>query len=530
MQGTDKVRKYQSAFFLAFLLLATPMGFLHADSQERSAITLSLEEAVRTAIVMNFSIRDAQLAPLQSATEVEASRAFLDPRLRASGSVDERRSAQPSSDLDGVGPGAQPINRGQNMRLAVDKQFTPGTEIGVSAVLNRSSTNSARAFLNPEYRSELGLDVRQPLLRGFGREENLADFLRAVSSLRESRTEFRRRLVELIGDVEIAYHNFAAGDLRRALARRDLEVAERLLEENRERFRLGAATRLEVLQAESSMASRREALILAEQSYENAMLQLTRLLGLPMEDEPRPIRVDELPAVEAIEVGLPSIMARAFESDPELLARAERLERGRLNERVARRQVRPSLDLVGRTGVSGIADGFGQSSRDAAEASGSFWNVGVEMSMPWDFRAERARLRSREFQVEREQLQIEDRRASLAMSVRQAYRDWGVSVKRYETAHLAAKLNEEAYESQVAEYEAGGATFRSVLEAQRDLEESRLRLIEAKINWAEARVQIGILDGTLLRRHGLEWEMVKDDDNHHHHHHHHHSSSGTGGG
>jgi len=522
-KGGEVSMRWALVLFLG-LGVFSPLGVVDANPVERTAVTLSLEEAVRTAIVRNLSIREAQLAPLQVATEVEASQAFLDPRLRAGASTNERRSAQPSSDLDGVSPGDQPITRGQNYRMGVDKQFAPGTEVGLSAALNRASTNSARAFLNPEYRSEFSLDVRQPLLRGYGREENLADFLRALSNLRESRYDFRRRLIDLIADVEVAYLNFAAGELRRALARSDVEVAKRLVEENRERFRLGAATRLEVLQSESSLASRQESLILAEQSYENAWFRLTRVLGFSMEGDLRPIEVDDLPTVEPLAEELAPIMARAFDSDPELMVRSERLERGRLNERLARRQVRPSLDLVGGAGVSGTSDGFSQSTRDASDGNGRFWNVGVEMSMPWDFRAERARLRSRELQVERDALQMEDRRADLAMAVRQAFRDLQVGRERYGSAQLAAELNEEAYEKQVAEFEAGGATFRSVIEAQRDLEEARLRLIEARINWAEARVRIGILDGTLLLRHGLEWELTEGDEHGHSHHDHHHHS------
>ncbi len=485
---------------------------------------IDLREAIELAIVGNLILRESGLQPLQVATEVHSSRAFLDPRLTSSVRSSERRGPQPTSDLDGVGLGEQPINRNQQFRLGLEKEFEPGTTVGLSGGLNRSSSNSARAFIDPEYQSEVGLDIRQPLLRGFGREDNLADYLRAVSRLRESRMDFRGRLIDLIAEVEAAYYRVAAGELRLELARSDLAVANRLLEENQERHRLGMATRLEILQSEANVAERNEDLIVATQRYEDSLLGLSRVLGISLREDPLVFEVDDLPEVARPDRTLAEALAGSLEADPELSARAERVRRSELDVRVARRQVRPSVDLVGGVGLLGVAEDFQTSASDAGEASGRFWNVGIELSLPWDFRAERARYRSAGIQVERDRLLRDDRMEGLALEVRQAFRDLEVAFERFSSAFLSERFNQEAFEQQRAQYEVGNASFREVLEARRDLEAARLRSIESRISWAEARIRLDLLDGNLLARHGLDWKL-KDETSpnswsHSQHHHH----------
>ena len=57
-----------------------------------------------------------------------------------------------------------------------------------------------------------------------------------------------------------------------------------------------------------------------------------------------------------------------------------------------------------------------------------------------------------------------------------------------------------------AKFEAGVSTFRVVLEAQEDLDEARLRHLDARFDSIRAVVQLTRLDGSILERNGFVWQ------------------------
>ncbi|MGF1452940.1 MAG: TolC family protein, partial [Opitutales bacterium] len=171
---------------------------------------------------------------------------------------------------------------------------------------------------------------------------------------------------------------------------------------------------------------------------------------------------------------------------------------------------RADLDLV----ISGATDARDESAADGAFAGfgprGYRWQVGLELSLPWGFRGERAALR----QARAGLRQAEGRRAlilqTLMFNLRSAWRSLAAARERFTTSEISLELNQEAFERERARFEAGLSTFRDVLEAQSDLDDARLRRLSALSDMVEAEVRLQRLDGRLLERHGFRWENLDE--------------------
>ncbi|GHC11166.1 hypothetical protein GCM10007047_30590 [Cerasicoccus arenae] len=470
---------------------------------------MSLRESIDVALAKNLGLSITRYSPGLAQDNITVAEAAFDPNLSASLTAGENASP-PSTSLAGVASG-RAINADQQFNLGVGKRFTTGTEVALETRLNRGTTNSTNALLNPDFSSRLGFEVRQPLLAGFGEAVNLAAVTRAQIGLRSSRLTVRREVLDLIANVEIAYWNLAAARQRQALFISNLRLAKSLLEENIERERVGLATRLDVLQAEASLAARSEEVILSQETADNAEDRLRSVLGILYSETLQPLDVEPLPENDPLLPPFRESVTGALASDMESQIQLELIGQLEVDRVVATNNTLPDLDVYAGAGILGRESNATVAYQSAFETRGYDWNVGLELSLPWGMRAEEARLRSSVRSIYRAETQLAEIQQELLRRLRLAWRSIASGRERLATTRASLRLNAESFEQERARYDAGLSNFRNVLEAQRDFDDAKLRHLSALYDLREAVVLLARLDGRLLARHGFTWDEVDDD-------------------
>lgn len=468
---------------------------------------LALEEAIDQALAYNLGLATARYRPASNRDGVLIEKSAFDPELFGSASLQKQRSAARSSALD---DDVVPQSENRQARVGVDQRLATGATVTLDSDLGRRSTNN-NAARNPDYGSSLGLNLRQPLLRDAWTRINLAPLARARLTLDQSIFELRSAILDVIAETEIAYWNLAFARADAALIGSSIELAENLLQENRERERLGLVTPLEVLQAETELVNQQEALIRAEQAIDDAKDALRRVMGNTsfMDD----LEADEL-AVQALPVQMtalrpmPAVVQDTVLSDTDAQAQEKAIEVQRINKILAEDATRPNLDLVGGVDYLG-RDSDGQTAyRGAYRADGYSWNVGVELRFPWGFREARARDRQAARDLEREQVVLYDLKQQKALAARTAWRAARTGLKRIEVTRKALRLNEQSFEQERARYGSGLVAYRQVLQAQRDFDQARSNYLAAIIDTTRASVRLSRVDGTILERNGFSWQLL----------------------
>ncbi|TVP75206.1 MAG: hypothetical protein EA353_14345, partial [Puniceicoccaceae bacterium] len=224
-------------------------GEAQAAAVETESDYLSLNEVLRLALKENLGLQIDRISPANALDGILIEEAAFDPRLNASFGISETRSAARGSALDDV---ATPQSDSRQFRIGADRQLTTGATVGVDSNIGRSTTNNLAAR-NPDWGSDVGVSIRQPLLRNRGREVNLAPLARARIGSDQAVDLFKDSIMDLVSTAEIAYWNLAFARARRDFFLSSLELAETILEENTERERLGLATPIEVLQADAEV-------------------------------------------------------------------------------------------------------------------------------------------------------------------------------------------------------------------------------------------------------------------------------------
>jgi outer membrane protein TolC len=495
------------------MAVALPSGLLFSQAQspdtsggQFSKDLLTLDRVIGRALEHNLGLATERYRVANAEDDVEIEEAAFDVELFGSTDYAESLSPAKTSTLDNA---TTPESESRRAAIGADKLLSTGATVTVDSGIRRRSSNN-NAARNPDYSADMGLFIRQPLLQGAWQKVNLAPLARARIGAEISLFELRSDVLDLLQDTEAAYWDLAYAKADRSLIASSIELAENLLEENKERERLGLATPLEVLQAETELNDRQEDLIQAERVIAEAEDRLLRLMGDTSFTEPVEgnLQVNELPKSLPGLRPMPEVVRDTIESDAEADAQELGIEIQRINRILAKDETKPELSLVaGVTYLGRNTDGE-DSYRGAYERDGRDWNVGLELRVPWGTRAAKARLRQSERNLEREKLLLYDLKQQKALAARSLWRAVQAGLRRIEVTRKALELNREAFKQQRARYSSGVVAYRTVLEAQRDFDAARRNQLSALIETLQAQVELSRIDSTILQRNGFTWEKV----------------------
>lgn len=504
------------------MLLAA--GFLSAQAPERMASThaLPLEAVIDQALRHNLGLQINRLDSVVSAAQVFELDAGFDTLLFADGSLSQ-------SDFENEGIPVEIENEAGETVLVPRptssdrRSYSAGASkrlrmTNASVVLQTRLARTAGSRFDPATGEQFGgsltqsadleLAITQPLLRGFGREIAEAPIERARAADRATQHRLRASTLDLISETEAAYWELAAAVARRELRETNQQLAESLLEETRERERLGLATRLDLVQAEASLAQREDEILVAEQNVLDARDEILSLIGVldqALEHEPTFV-VQELPLTHDSVPAFATVWRSALASDYESAAQEELLNQREIDLRLARNDRRPELDVTLSGSFGGVSDDSAREAYDLAlDRDGETWDVNVGFSIPFGRRAAAANVRAAQARLEQAEWELLRQKQDLLRRVRSAWRNLDVLTRRVEAAELVERLQEETFARERSRFDEGLSTFRDVLEMQRDLDNARVSLLDARLAAIQAEVSLDRLRGSLLDRHGLSW-------------------------
>ena len=471
---------------------------------------LSLDQAIGLSLDKNLAYQMARLNPEIARESIIIQEAAFDFELFGSGRV--AQSEQTTTFSQVTATSSDP----RNWVAGVRKRLAYGTSVTAQTNLDRRDSNAGVNTTNLSQSADFSVSVRQPLLNGFGKDANTAYLERSRSAYQAAIETYRQAVQQIVAQTEISYWAVARWQEQLELAKSSQEVADALLNETRERARVGLATQIDVLQAEASKAERTEEIISTTQSLGDAFDLLLTYMGVIPEAESNALEPEyKVTPLKDNSPELPDYMQiwnMALQRDPNLAAQQAVIEQREWERLAARSATRPTLDLVLSGAYSGIDDEDMETAIDnAVNRDGESWAIGFEFNMPWSMRAGKADYRAAEKRLQQEELRYEELKQILSRQVRSAWRGLQAVQQSVKAAQLTVSLQEAAFEREKTKYNEGLSAFRDVLEAQRDLDQARIRLLQSKYNQLESEIELARLSGFILQRHGVTEEDLPGD-------------------
>jgi outer membrane protein len=545
-------------------------------------LTLSLQDAIQLAIQNNLEIgiqryvtwiADTNLLRAKSGSPIRSAQGFtsvlgaiqtpsFDPTITSS--LQWSRQSIPVNNpfLSGTGTAALAAltNYNAQANFTYSQGFKTGTSFQVSFNNARSSTTSPSTFFNPAVQTTLGFGFSQPLLKGFGILPNTRYIIEAKNNSQGARYTLANSVITVIANVENAYWNLVYARENVGVAQTTVDWAKKNLEDTRRQLQIGTLAQLDVVQAESELATDQQNLIVAqtnEQQQQTVLLNLiTRnpmavglenITVLPTDSINTPPKVDIIPYRDAVQ--------EAWKNRPDLLASELSLTNAGIEVKATRNALLPSLSLYGQYQSEGLAgnskttvttptaygpdlnapvlDANGNavlingnpvyagtptavmssttlSSAGLLDSWDTMWNshfptyaFGLSLSIPLRNRSAQADNAQALLQQRESVLQLQSLKNNIASTVRNAQIAMQQGLARVEAAVKATQLAQQTLDAEQKKFQLGVSTDFNVILRERDLAAAKGNEIQAKVALIEAIVAFNQALGRTLQVHNI---------------------------
>jgi outer membrane protein TolC len=334
-------------------------------------------------------------------------------------------------------------------------------------------------------------------------------YIVAKRNQESSDLRFREAVVQTVAAVKQAYWTLKASLANVTVQQRSLELAEELARQNKVRVDAGQNPPLDSVEAEAEVAQRREGLIRAKTLAADAEDSLRRLIIDPADASFWRVQID--PIEEPTPVGPPQdvdgAVSKALAERYDLARAQQDLANAKTNVDFFRNQRLPDVRLETSYSGSGLggtqflrSGGFpglvtGTRSLGLGDAVGQVfsndfpaWSVGLTISYPVGRSYEAASLAGAQVETRQAEQRIASLRIQAAETVRRAGRQIQSTAERVDAARAAATLAGERLQSEQRRYEVGLSTTFLVTQAQRDLLEAEVNLLQTTLDYESALV------------------------------------------
>jgi outer membrane protein TolC len=508
---------------LIFLTLFLATSSL-AQQKEKA---LSLEDCILKAMENNLGIAIEVLNPELADISVSKAQEKFIPSLSFNYNKRDTNSASYSF-LDASD---QVSTITDNYSAQISQLIPTGASFSITLDGYKTNTNRRFTSINPRYGYTLSFDFSQPLLKNFGFKISRREIIIARNNQDMSENQLKRVLQETIYSVEEAYWNMVHSIENLKVRLQSLKLAQDLLEKNRRAVEVGTLAPIEILSAQSAVATREADILQAEAVLKDSEDRLKTIINLAAEGEGAElaeiIPLDK-PTYEKKEMTLDEALRTAMDNRPDLDATRIDLKNKDLNLSYSRNQLLPNLSLNASywsPGVTGdqliyppgdpFADPIGViegSPSDALKDAFNFkynnWNVGITLDIPLNTLLSRADYAQARVNMDQAMLRLKNQEQQLFLEIKNAVRAMQTDYKRVQAYKVARELAEKTLEAEEEKLKVGITTPFFVLQYQTDLATAQTNELKAMIDYNLSLARLNRAMGVSLKLKNIKFSAI----------------------
>ena len=468
---------------------------------------LSITDAVQLALEQNADLEVIRLTPQLQDLGVSQAQAAWAPSI-TSLFQGENRDNPVNSFLSGG------QNKIQNNQAAFNFGLTSalpwyGASYRVGWDNSRATTNNQFANFSPQTGSTFTLNFTQPLLRNFKTDTNRQQLQVSRKNREISDVQVREAVAGTTRSVKNAYWDLVFSINSLDVQRQSLDLAQRSLKENRARVEIGTMAPIDIVQAEAEVATREEAVIVAEAAIARAEDQLRALIYGEHAAEQWNARLTPTDAATftPVAVDLQGAVQAALDARTDIVQAQKTIEANDISIRFLKNQILPDLNAsvdYGGTGIGGsqfvrgpgfpgaiigsVTRPYSEVLKDLLKNNFPSWTFAMQLSYPLGTSSADVSLARAKLQNQQSQKQLNSSKIRVVTEVRETARTVTTNAKRVDATRSSRALAEKRLEAEEKKFQAGMTTNFFVLQAQRDLNQARNNELQALIDYLKSVV------------------------------------------
>ena len=424
--------------------------------------------------------------------------------------------------------------------------YSQGFQFGgaLTGVFNNThlTTNNPTSLLTPQLGSNFQFRFTQNLLQGYGFLPNTR-FIRIARNNREiSDVAFRLQIITTVDQIENMYWDLVYAFENVRVMQESLAYAQRALEDAQRQAKVGTVPPIQVVSAQSTVATGQQNLIVAQNNLQLQQLLMKNALSRSMEDpvlaeaDVIPTSVIQIPKDEPV-IPIQDMINDALKHRAELVQSRIDLNTRDLNNKAIRNSMLPTLQAFAYYGGSGVGGDVNPAVPPCSSTSGNFCfnpatapppfrssnsvsyvetlnqlvnstapdrGIGLTLNIP---------IRNRLAQSNQVRAQLEYRQAlvlqhQLENKVRVEVRNAQFDVKQnraaVEAAQSAVDLARQTLDADQQKLKVGLTTEVTILQDAATLTTGESNLVSAKAAYEKSRIELDRATGLLLEHAGID--------------------------
>jgi outer membrane protein len=538
-------------------------------------LMLSLDDAISLALENNLNISVERFVPWISETQLLKAQAGGIPQSASTQQVVLGSSPSVSFDpiftagyswyhsnipvnnpfTSGVGTGTNILVVNQNssaVNFGYSQGFHTGTDLSITLNTPRTATNEPDVFFNPAFAPVLTATLSQPLLNGFGILPNTRYIIEAKNQIKVANSLFAQQVITVVTQTSNDYWELVYDRQNVKVEEAAVGVSQKLWEDNKKQLEIGTMAPLDVLTAESQLATDQQNLIVAQTTK---LQQETVLLN----DIAKNLLAKDVAGIEIVpttpiatpdiveNIALQDAVQEAWKKRPELYQADLNLKNSQIEVKATRNALLPSLNayiqyvsqglngtgfnttgvngtfvadpeapLVDANGVpilingneaftgtpasttaishGGVSDALSQLFRNQYPT----YAAGITLTMPLRNRSAQADSARAQFDERQQQVQYRQTENTIVINVRNAIIALAQDRSQVAAAEKARNLAQQTLDAEQKKYQLGSSTSYQVVLRSRDLTAAQGTALRAQANLAEALVNFNQAMGRTL--------------------------------
>ncbi len=425
--------------------------------------------------------------------------------------------------------------------FSYNQGFLTGTALSVGFNNNRQTNNSPNSSLNPVLNTNFNAQFRQRLLQGFGIGTQTRFIRIAKNNLVISDEAFRNQVISTVSQIQNIYWDLVNAYEDAKVRERSLALANKTLSDNRKQVEIGTLAPIEIVRAESEVATRNQELIVARTNLQLQQTLIKNAVSRSLNDPTLaalpvvPTDVMLMGAIQEDTRPAEDLIKDALASRPDIRQSRIDLTNRDISKKAAKNALLPSVDLFGFYGASalgGIQNPLGTCAADPCTAAeleagrrfvpgsiptrgygGAFSSlfdssapdkgIGLSLNIPLRNRSAQADQARSELEYRQAQLRLQQQENTINIEVRNAAFALAQNRARVDAAVKGRELAQQSLDAEQKRYSLGASTNFQVLQAQRDLAQAESTLVSATSAYEKSRVELDRVMGRTLERNNI---------------------------
>lgn len=368
---------------------------------------------------------------------------------------------------------------------------------------NLIATTNGRTL---ESNASMVLTLRQPLLKGAGRDAVETDLRIAELEFDIGRWQYRQQLMKMGGDALGAYWQLQRAYLAHPIRLKLLDNARDALRDVREREASGRVPPTAESETMVVVSARESDVFKSLQTIAEAEARVRVLLDLPPTDGKWAL-FDDWSVVRGIDTRTSpdARLASALDAWPAYRVARLRVEQGEYRMRFAKNQTLPQLDVQASYGTNGLAYGQRDAISIASRDRYPDWYVGIGFEVPiGSVTRASAQYEGQALKLRQAELESQNVRNSLMNDLFSRAEAYRLTLQDVDQLNADLGSRTELLTADRNAFRDNLAPRARLLRREADVLESRLRLLEGEARLHTARTLLSISEGSLLTDYGIE--------------------------